>query len=330
MRRLSIIIPNYNYGRFVAQAIESALAVDWPDVEVIVVDDGSTDDSREQIAAYADHITVIHQDNAGPRVACNTGFAASTGDAVVFLDSDDLLEPTIARESARVWGHAVSKVQFPMLRIDGDGVPVGTSFPRFGTAPTPDQIRGWMRATGEYPTPPGSGNVYARSFLERLFPLGDRCGGSSDSSCLAAAPYLGDVITLTEPQARYRLHGDNRSYVLTDPARFSLRVERAVQRHQFALEVSGNEADGLAPLFRGRHLLQLRVAGRRLRPDDRPLPGDSAARMLRDALTSPFAPGPDGVAHRVLVSTWSLATLTAPGPVARRLIDRRFRQPVAG
>ena len=50
--KFSIVIPNYNYGRFVGQAIESALAVEWPDLEVIVVDDGSTDNSREVIESF--------------------------------------------------------------------------------------------------------------------------------------------------------------------------------------------------------------------------------------------------------------------------------------
>ncbi|WP_062201917.1 glycosyltransferase family 2 protein [Demequina salsinemoris] len=330
MKRLSVVMPNYNYGRYIEAAIDSALAIDWPDVEVIVVDDGSTDDSRARIEAYGDRITAIFQENAGPREACNAGFAASTGDAVVFLDSDDVLEPTIARACADVWGPEVSKVQFPMIRIDKDGTPTGTSFPTFDKVPSPEDVRRWMRVTAAYPTPPGSGNVYARAFLDRLFPLDGRCGDSTDSSVLAAAPYLGDVVTVQEPQARYRQHGDNRSHVLVDYSRFTRHLTRAVQRHRYAIEISGQESDGIAPLFRGRHLLQLRVSGRRMRPEDHPIPGDSALRMLGDALASPFQPGPESARYRVMVSAWSVATLVSPKPVAERLIERRFRQPVAG
>ncbi|WP_200806229.1 glycosyltransferase family 2 protein [Demequina sp. NBRC 110052] len=329
MERLSVVIPNYNYGRFIEAAIDSALAVDWPDVEVIVVDDGSTDDSRERIAAYGDRITAVFQANAGAREASNVGFARSTGDAIVFLDSDDLLEPTLAREVAIVWSDRVSKVQFPMIRIDRDGIPTGSRFPEFARVPTPDDVRRWMRATGEYPTPPGTGNVYARTFLEKLFPLDGTCGAWTDSACLAAAPYLGDVITVERPQARYRQHGENDSFLLADPRRFSDHVARALQRHRFALALSGNEADGDAPLFRGRHLLQLRVAARRMRPQDRPLPGDSRARMLGDAVASPFVPGPDSAKRRLMVAGWSIATLVAPRALASRLVEMRFRQPSA-
>ena len=141
MRRLSVVIPNYNYGRFLSDAVRSALAVDWPDVEVIVVDDGSTDESLSVLGEFGDRITVLVQENAGPRVACNRGFAKSSGDVVIFLDSDDVLEPLIAREAARVWRPGISKVQVQMSRIDGDGAPRGRPFPFYGFHPTPERIR---------------------------------------------------------------------------------------------------------------------------------------------------------------------------------------------
>ncbi|WP_084102578.1 glycosyltransferase family A protein [Demequina sp. NBRC 110051] len=329
MRRLSVVMPNYNYEAYVGAAIDSALAVRWPDVEVIVVDDGSTDRSREIIASYGDTITAIFQDNAGPRAACNAGYAASTGDVVIFLDSDDVLEPAIAEHLDQAMRPGVSKVQFPMTRIDGEGRPAGGVFPVLDPPPTAAQVRRWMIATAAYPTPPGSGNAYARDFLERLFPLTDRCGEDTDASTLAAAPFLGDVVTVPIPLVRYRLHGDNRSFLLIDDARFGEQVDQAYRRHLFALEVSGREADGLAPLFRGRHLLQLRVAHRRLRPDEHPIPTDSRARMLRNALAAPFAPGPEPVKHRILVAGWSVVTLLAPEGVARRLIEARFSQGAA-
>lgn len=326
MRRLSVVMPNYNYEAYVAAAIDSALAVQWPDVEVVVVDDGSTDRSREIIASYGDRVTAIFQDNAGPRVACNTGFAASTGDVVIFLDSDDVLEPSVAEHLARAWRPGVSKVQFPMTRIDGSGREVGGVFPALDPPPSPAQVRRWMLATAAYPTPPGSGNAYAREFLERLFPLSGRCGEDTDASTLAAAPFLGDVVTIPVPLVRYRQHGDNRSFLLLDDARFAEQIDQAYRRHLFALEVSGHQRDGLRPLFRGRHLLQLRIAHHRLRPHEKPLPSDSRARLWRNAIASPFAPGPESVGHRLVVGAWSLATLAAPAPVARRLVEARFRQ----
>jgi glycosyltransferase involved in cell wall biosynthesis len=95
--RLSIIINNFNYGRFISTAIDSALAVDWPDKEVIVVDDGSTNDSRDIIARYADGIIPVLKENGGQCDAVNTGFVRATGEAVIILDSDDRLFPDVGR-----------------------------------------------------------------------------------------------------------------------------------------------------------------------------------------------------------------------------------------
>jgi hypothetical protein len=328
--RLSVVVPNYNYGRYLGDAVSSALALDWPDVQVVVVDDGSTDDSLHVLEGFGDRITVLQQENSGPRVACNRGFAASTGDAVLFLDSDDVVDPALARRAAEVWRPGVTKVQFQMHRIDAEGKAQGRPFPAFSPScePSPADVRRWMTSTGEYPTPPGSGNLYARSYLDRLLPLDDRCGDATDSACLAAAPYLGDVLTVGEPLVGYRVHGDNRSSLRSDPSRFTRQIERAWQRHDFARELSGQQPPGpagaLPALRRGRHLLQMRVAQARVAPEPPPLPGDTRVRLTWDALRSPWSPGPDRPAHRLAAVAWCLATLAAPLPLARRLVGWRF------
>src|SRR6266700_1460758 len=92
----SIIIDNYNYGRFLEQAIESALNQNYLRTEVIVVDDGSTDNSREVIARYGNRILPLVKDNGGQASAFNAGFRRSHGEVVLFLDADDALFPTAA------------------------------------------------------------------------------------------------------------------------------------------------------------------------------------------------------------------------------------------
>lgn len=329
MRRLSFVIPNYNYGRFVGRAIGSALAVRWSDVEVIVVDDGSTDDSVEVVRRFGDRIHLIQQPNAGPRVTCNTGFAASSGDWVIFLDSDDLVEPEVAVAIQEHDREGLSKIQFQMQRVDADDKPVGRAFPEYRVVPTPDQVREWMRTTASYPTPPGSGNAYTRAFLEQLFPLGDEAGDATDSATLAAAPFYGDVLTVPSPLMKYRVHGANRSYLLGDVRRFGNQLERALQRHSFAQTVDGHRDDPhwMEPLFHGRHLLQLRVAHRRMTASASPIPGDGFGRMLRDCFGNLVSPGPDGHRRRAAVIAWCLVVLIAPRPMAQLLIRARFAQP---
>jgi glycosyltransferase involved in cell wall biosynthesis len=90
MRNLvSIIIPSYNRAHCLERAIQSALQQTYTDREVLVVDDGSTDNTAEVLAPFGDAISVIHQSNAGPSAARNTGIRAARGDFVAFLDSDD-------------------------------------------------------------------------------------------------------------------------------------------------------------------------------------------------------------------------------------------------
>jgi len=88
----SVVIDNCNYGRFLRQAIDSVLAQDLfieKEAELIVVDDGSTDDSREILASYGSRLSAILQPNQGQATAFNRGFAQARGEAVCLLDSDD-------------------------------------------------------------------------------------------------------------------------------------------------------------------------------------------------------------------------------------------------
>jgi glycosyltransferase involved in cell wall biosynthesis len=95
---VSILINNYNYGHFLADAIDSALAQTYPHVEVIVVDDGSTDHSRAVIANYGDKIISVLKANGGQASAFNAGFAAAQGEIICFLDADDICLPTKVAE----------------------------------------------------------------------------------------------------------------------------------------------------------------------------------------------------------------------------------------
>ncbi len=325
MKRLSVVITNNNYERYVGSAIESALALDWDDLEVVVVDDGSTDGSRAVIEGYADRVEILLMELATQRDAANRGYAQTSGDVIVFLDSDDVLPPDLPARLAQVWTPTASKAQFRAQRIDEASAPIGRPYPRYRRVPTPSDIRRWAFTTTAYPTPSGSGNAYARSFLDRIFPVGPEVGDAPDSACLAAAPFFGDVITVPGVVVGYRRHGANDSNLLSDDRRFPREVARARARWRFAQQVSGagGQIDE-CPLFRSRELLQLRVAARRVAPNEQPLPGDGGGRMLLDTFRAPFHVGPEPVIGRLLISTWCLATLVAPKRVARWLLKMRY------
>ncbi|MBE9529344.1 MAG: glycosyltransferase family 2 protein [Proteobacteria bacterium] len=94
---VSVIIPTYNRSSYVIEAIESVLAQTYKNIEIVIIDDGSTDDTRERLKPYLnqykDRIKYIYTENGGPARARNIGMKAATGEYIAFLDSDDLYYP---------------------------------------------------------------------------------------------------------------------------------------------------------------------------------------------------------------------------------------------
>ena len=90
---VSVVIPAYNSGKFVAQAVESVLAQTYAPFEIIVVDDGSTDETKDVLGRFNGQINYIHQANSGPSAARNAGIRVARGAYICFLDADDLWTP---------------------------------------------------------------------------------------------------------------------------------------------------------------------------------------------------------------------------------------------
>lgn len=96
--KLSIVVPVYRVAKYLPKCVDSLLAQDISDYEIILVDDGSPDECPQICNQYAEqysNIKVIHQSNAGLSAARNTGIAAATGDYILFVDSDDYLQPNV-------------------------------------------------------------------------------------------------------------------------------------------------------------------------------------------------------------------------------------------
>ena len=89
---VSVIVPNFNYGRFLKSTIDSALGQTYNNLEVIVVDNGSTDNSRFILESYGEKIRTIFQNNQGQAAARNNGIAIARGDFIALLDADDYWE----------------------------------------------------------------------------------------------------------------------------------------------------------------------------------------------------------------------------------------------
>lgn len=100
--KFSFVIPCYNFGKYLAEAINSALNQTYKNIEVIVVDDGSVDNTKEVASRFGDQITYIYQCNGGLSSARNTGIRHSTGDWILCLDADDWISPLYTKEAIKL------------------------------------------------------------------------------------------------------------------------------------------------------------------------------------------------------------------------------------
>jgi glycosyltransferase involved in cell wall biosynthesis len=103
--QVSVIIPNYNYAEFLGQAIDSVLAQTYRNFEIIVVNNGSTDNSLQVLSKYKESIVLVDQSNQGQSGARNSGIIASSGELIAFLDADDFWEPTKLEKQLKLVSH---------------------------------------------------------------------------------------------------------------------------------------------------------------------------------------------------------------------------------
>jgi glycosyltransferase involved in cell wall biosynthesis len=205
---ISVIIPTYNYDRFLREAIDSVLAQTYPAQEIIVVDDGSTDDTPRILAEYGDRIRVIRQDNLGVSAARNTGIAAARGEWVAFLDSDDVWRPRkLECDVARIAADPdLGMVHCGAEQFDNTGK---TLFVFLGG------LEGWvapdlLRLDREVIAAPGSGLTVRKTAAEEAGGYDTRIECAEDwdfcyrIACRHRAGFIPEVL------ARYRLHGSGR------------------------------------------------------------------------------------------------------------------------
>lgn len=123
MPKVSVIIPTYNCAEYIAEAIDSVLAQTYKNYEIIVIDDGSTDNTKQILKDYKDKIKYIYQKNHGVSIARNNGIINSTGKYVAFLDSDNKWLPNLLAESLSIFEKypEVGLVHSRKIRISEDG-----------------------------------------------------------------------------------------------------------------------------------------------------------------------------------------------------------------
>ena len=222
--RVSVLINNYNYGRFVAEAIESALAQDFGRTEVIVVDDGSTDESAAVLAEFEGRVRILRQQNRGQAAAINAAVAASSGELLCFLDADDWWAPgklsaVVAAFDAEPAAVLVYHRLQPVRGGSSDGFrPVPRSLCSGDIAPR------LLRSAGWWPFPLTSAVAVRRSAWREAGDIPDLFRISADAWLVGVYPFLGRVVALPGALGCYRIH-DNLWYrEVEDPAMLRRRM----------------------------------------------------------------------------------------------------------
>jgi glycosyltransferase involved in cell wall biosynthesis len=324
--KLSVIIANHNYADFVGAAISSALAIDWPDKEVIVIDDASTDDSRRVIDGFSGKVAAYFRPKSHQLGSHIFGFEQSTGDIIIFLDADDLLEPQVMQEVARVWRPGVSKVQFRMNLINTAGLQLGTAIPQFPRKDTPERLRRTFLRTMAYTTPPGSGNAYSRNFVRDVFAFSPSIP-QSDAVFLTLAPILGDVLTIRKPLARYRLHDASYSAMRSlDASKLRERLLQDVDKARLFASVSRQLRlpVPLDPLRYSLNHLQYRLASYLVEPSAHPFPEDTISGLVYRLVSSASTSSQMRLRDRAILVAWTIACVLVPSGPRRNFVLWRF------
>ncbi|HEY9666398.1 MAG TPA: glycosyltransferase family 2 protein, partial [Coleofasciculaceae cyanobacterium] len=193
--KVSTIITNYNYELYLKEAIDSALNQTYPNTETIVVDDGSTDNSRELIASYGNKIIPVYKENGGPASAFNAGFAVSQGEIVCPLDADDVWLPQKLEKVVEAFNtHSNTVVVYHKVQnIDKSGTLISPPWPPYKSikgniSSRVIQIGGW------WPFPPTSALGFSREFLSKVMNVpeqGKEYRVWVDAYLADLAPFLG-------------------------------------------------------------------------------------------------------------------------------------------
>ena len=247
---VSVIIVNYNYGALIGAAVDSVLGQTYSKFELVICDDGSKDNSRDVIAAYArshpDLIRPVFKENGGVASALNAAFEHSTGDIISFLDADDLFAADKLERVVRAFSEAndVGLVVNRMAKLASGGEMAGL-IPQFGKLD-----RGWLRdkvlaGGGHWSFAPTSGLSLSRACADRIFPIPeDEFRTEADSYIYTHATLFWRVAAIDEPVSTLRLHSSNITSSERVTVAYARRVTASIERMCRALARTA-EAHGL-------------------------------------------------------------------------------------
>ncbi|HEY9768037.1 MAG TPA: glycosyltransferase [Coleofasciculaceae cyanobacterium] len=321
---VSIIINNYNYDRFLAEAIDSALNQSYTDIEVIVVDDGSTDNSRQIISEYGDRIIAILQPNGKQAAAFNSGFAKSKGEIVIFLDSDDFLFSQAVAEIVAIWQPNLAKVHYRLNVVDGAGKSLGYSSPQGSSPLSRGKVWQMLLETGGYNSTPTSGNALSRQALTNLFPIPEQYKLTADDYLSFQVPFYGEVAAIERPLGVYRVHDSNQWALATVTGdRFKRFVCHDLQNFSLLTKKAQELGYQIPPDLEQRSIGRLwsRIISLRLNIQTHPVKGDRSTKLIYQGIRSLWKYSDFNLPKRIFYSLWFIWVGLMPLPLAKPAIS---------
>jgi hypothetical protein len=323
---VDIVVNNHDYARYLAAAIDSALAQTHPRTRVIVVDDGSTDDSREVLKGYEGRVEPVLKENGGQASALNAGLDRCEGDVVMFLDADDVLRPEAAARAAAALAAdpGAAKAQMRMDVIDATGRPTGElKPPPRWPMPTGDLRAAELAYPFDLAWLPTSAYAFRRATLAPILPIPEdayRIG--ADWHLVHLSTLLGRVASIEEVSCSYRVHGANNyepshPVVDLDHVRATIGYGRRTSADLLALAAELGLPHPRRILSIGD--LSRRMISLRLDPARHPIATDTRLGLLRDSVGAVRRRRNASPAARVAFVGWFAAMAVAPRPFARQL-----------
>ena len=323
---VSIIINNYNYGSYIGQAIESALAQTYNNCELIIVDDGSTDESRAIIMEYKDRALVLFKENGGQGSAFNVGIMRAKGDYILLLDSDDFLFPEAVEVCVKSFPEGYSRVYYRMRVVDSNSNPIagnnGAELFRNCDADVLSVLASGSRLFWA----PTSANLFDAIKLKAILPVPEEeyrvC---ADAFIAVRTWFKGPIRSIDRELAAYRVHGKNNysvtSRFLSDEKLLKNRIDD-YYRISALLEQALNETGYDYCQQRNNdslYLLEMLCAGHKLK-----LASAHVAGLKRSALLARVSRylrfGEDPVARRIRLAIFLSLVLVMPKIIARGLL----------
>ncbi len=206
---VTVLIDTYNYGQFIEEAIDSVLSQDFPSeqMEVLVVDDGSTDDTSERIKKYGSRIEYFYKPNGGQGSAFNFGFARARGEIIALLDADDYWLPGKLRRVVEQFqgDPKLGMVYHPFLEVD-----MATNEQRRSKLFAP--ISGSFFENQEeffWYFAPGTAASFRRKCLERILPVPEGLRTQADGYLGSMIIFVAPIQAIPECLSTYRFHDSN-------------------------------------------------------------------------------------------------------------------------